>query len=100
MTDEDLKDLLEHQNVVLDVRAILQTKYGKNFFKYIFKNLLVGEVPPQGSDGNMLFELLGFIRAGNSIFKLASEADVKTTALILAEVEKGKQDELYQQDNQ
>jgi len=94
MSPDDLKERIEHRDAVLDVRALLATKSGKNFFKYIFRHFNVGDVPPMGVEGTMLHDMLGLWRAGNAIYKLAAEANVEMTAQILAQIEKEKYDEL------
>jgi hypothetical protein len=92
--EEEIKEALEHRNVLMDIRSVLETTQGKNFFKYLFKYLDVGELPPIGSEGSMLMDRLGFLRAGNSIFKLAAEADAKVAGVLLAELEKERYDRL------
>lgn len=93
--EEERKERAEHRDAVLDLRAVLETAHGQRFFKYLFKNLDVGELPEMGLEGNMLFEYLGFLRAGKSIFELMTEADVIVTARLIAEKEKDRNARLY-----
>ncbi len=89
------KDAIEHRDAKLNIAAVIVTKPGREFFKYLLKSLDVGEVPELGMEGAFLHDRLGFLRAGNSIFKLMAEANAKITGELLAEIEKEKQDELY-----
>ena len=96
MSDEH-KEAVEHRDALLDIAAILATSSGKRFFKYLFKELQVGELPAQGVEGNYLMDTLGFLRAGNAIFKLVAEADAGKAGEILAKIEREKYDELYKE---
>ena len=86
------REQVEHQNVLLAIGSILKQKEGLQLFSYLFKSLEVATVPDIGMEGNSLHELLGHMRAGNSIYKLACEADFEITAKILAEIERIKYD--------
>lgn len=97
MTQEEIKDAIEHRDVLLDIRAVIATNSGKRFIKYLFKTLGVGEVPDLGIEGNFLHDKLGYLRAGNSIFKLTAEANFELAGGLLAEIEKEKYTELYQE---
>ena len=92
--DKELRDQVEHQNVLLAIADILKTKSGLDLFKYLFKSLDVAQVPPVGMDGTELHEYLGHLRAGNSIYKLASEADYNITGTLTAQIERQKYDDL------
>lgn len=94
-TQEEISEAIEHRDVLLDVRAILATPSGKNFFKYLFKSLDVVELPEIGLEGNLLMERLGFLRAGNSIFKLVAEANAEMAATLLAQTEKDRYAKIY-----
>jgi hypothetical protein len=85
-------DKLEHEQVLSDIRLILGTQHGKRFFKYLFKHFGVSELPPAGLDENLLKDMMGFFRAGGSIFDLAAQADSINAGLILAEIQKEKYD--------
>lgn len=87
---------LEHRDAIMDIRAICKTDPGKRFLKYLIKNLDVNELPEPGVEGVMLAEHLGFLRAGNSVFKLICEADFKIAAELLAEKEKERYERLQQ----
>lgn len=88
--NEDMRERLEHRDVILAIRAIFATNSGPILFKYLFKHFDVAQLPEPGLESQMLYEYLGMLRAGNSIFKLASEADFETTGRLLAEIEKDK----------
>lgn len=90
-----LKAAIEHRDVLLAVRAVIATDHGKKLFKYLFKNFEVAEMAPMYLEGSDLHDLIGFRRAGTSIFKLASEADAGIAGAILAQIEKERQDEIY-----
>lgn len=96
LSPEDIREAIEHRDMLLDIRALLATSSGKNFFKYLFKHFQVGELPEMGLDGTMLADTLGFLRAGNSVFKLVAEADAEMAGKFLAENEKEKYDRLRQ----
>ena len=92
--DKELREQVEHQNVLLALGDILRTKSGQDLFKYLFKSLDVAQVPDVGMEGKELHEYLGHLRAGNSIYKLACEADYSIAATITAQIERQKYDEL------
>lgn len=92
--DKDMREQVEHQNVLLAIASILKTKEGLDLFKYLFKSLDVAQVPPVGMEGKDLHEYLGHLRAGNSIYKLASEADYEVTGKLTAQIERQKYDDL------
>lgn len=96
-SQEEVAEAIEHRDALLDIRAILATSSGRNFFKYLFKHLEVGELPQLGLEGSLLMDKLGFLRAGNSIFKLVAEADAQIAANILAMNEKERYAKLYSQ---
>lgn len=95
LSQEEISEAIEHRDCLLDVRAILATTSGRNFFKYLFKHLEVNELPEIGLEGNFLMDKLGFLRAGNSIFKLIAEADAQVAANLLAQNEKDRYAKLY-----
>jgi hypothetical protein len=97
---EDQKEAVEHRDALLDIRAILKTSSGKNFIKYLFKSLGSAEIPEIGLPSEMLMDKLGFLRAGNSVFKLVSEANAEEAGRILAIVEKERHATLYAQNIQ
>jgi hypothetical protein len=85
---KEIKENIEHRDVLLAIGAIIKTPEGIKLFSYLFKNLDVLELPLQGLEGNVLYEYLGFLRAGNSIYKLACEADFNIAASILSKLER------------
>lgn len=88
LNQEELNERLEHQKMLEDVRQLLLTKAGRGFVKYLFKNLDVGESVEFGLTGEILMDRLGFMRAGNSIFKIITEADADQACQILAQLER------------
>lgn len=95
MTQEELKEARDHQNVILALREILGNDSGKRFIKYLFKELCVADPIPKHLDENDLREYLGIHRAGNSIFKIVSEADHGIAGALLGIIEKERYDEIY-----
>lgn len=90
MTQDDVIEIVEHQNALLNVRAILKTAPGQNFFKYLFTYFNVTDFPDVGVEGPFLHDLLGKMRAGRSIWQLCAEADPMVAATLLAQIEKEK----------
>lgn len=88
--ERERREHLEHQDVLLAINSMIQTDNGKKLFSYLFKSLDVGEVPERGMVQEDLQDYLGFLRAGNSIYKLVCEADPNQAALIVAENERKK----------
>lgn len=88
---------LEHQDVLLAMRAVLNTNEGVKLFKYLFKHFEVASVPERGLSNDDLQEYLGFLRAGNSIFKLTSEACSEISSKILAELERKRHESICEQ---
>lgn len=97
LTQEEIKDRIEHRDMLLDIQAILVTKSGKNFFKYLFKYLDVSELPPLGLTGDMLMDKLGSLRAGNSVFKLVAEASPDIAGQLIAQNERDKNAQIYEE---
>lgn len=91
----ELRERIEHQNVLLALGVLLRQKEGVQLFNYLFKEFDVACVPEIGMEGQMLFEYLGFLRAGNAIYKLVCEADYSIAATILSKLEKDRYDRLY-----
>lgn len=95
MSQEEIKEAIEHRDVLMEIRAILATNSGKKFFKYLFKHLEVNELPPLGLEGSFLSDKLGYLRAGNSIFKLVAEANADIAGALLAQNEKDRYAQMY-----
>ena len=94
--EEERQEALEHRDVLLAIGSIIKTRPGQTLFKYLFKNLQIAELPDRTLDGNMLHDHLGFLRAGNSIYKLACEADAFEAAQLLSKIEREKYDKLIE----
>ena len=95
MTQEEHEEAIEHRDILLDVRAVLTTVSGRNFFKYLFKYFEVGELPPIGLPEEFIREKLGLLRAGQSVFELASEANAEMAGSLLAQKEKDRYAKKY-----
>ena len=80
----------EHEAMLSNLRSILKTTDGKLFAKYLMKHFGVGEYPQPGIEKDLLLEVMGFNRAGESIFSILSQADANTTGQLLAEIQREK----------
>ena len=96
LTDEERKEAQEHQEVLLAARAVIVTPQGKKLFKYFLKSFEVAQAIPRDLEPNQLHHFLGFHEAGTHFFKLLSEADSIIAGQLLTQVEKERQDEIYQ----
>jgi hypothetical protein len=81
---EDQKEALEHDQVLKDLREVISTDQGKSFIAYLFKSFGVGTLPEQGITGDLLMDHIGYLRAGEAIFQLVSEANAQVAGTILA----------------
>lgn len=90
LSDDILKELMEHQQVLQDVVSILATHPGERFIKYLFKYFEVAELPDLGLRDDLLIDKLGSLRPGRALFRLVSEADPRMAGILLAAVEKEK----------
>lgn len=79
---------VEERDALLSVAAVMKTKEGEKFFRYIFKSFEVLNLPPKEMKGEELIEYLGFLRAGESIYKLACQADFERTAVMMSKLER------------
>lgn len=89
------QEALEHRDVLLAIGVLLKQKEGLTLFSYLFKNLDVAELPDRTLTGEDLQEYLGFLRAGNSIYKLACEADADIAASLLSQLERKRYEHKY-----
>jgi len=92
-------DVLEHETMLLDLGHILSTTQGQNFIKYLFKHLGVGDLPDLNIPDKLRDDYLGFLRAGQSIFEIVSQADNIKAGLILAQIKKEQYDVYKKQDS-
>lgn len=90
VTDYEMQELMEHQQMLHDVVSILATHPGERFIKYLFKHFEVAELPDLGLREDLLFDKLGSLRPGRALFRLISEAEPRMAGIILATVEKEK----------
>lgn len=86
--DEENRAAMEHRDVLLATRSVLMSSSGKVLFRYFFKHFDVAQPIPMGFSDEQLREYIGLQRAGNSIFKIASEANFQLAGALLSEVEK------------
>lgn len=80
----------EFDTMISSLKLILNKPEGKVFIKFLFKHFAVAGVPPIGLDKDLLLDMLGFSRAGESIFSIAAQADPTITGILLAEIQKEK----------
>lgn len=95
LSPQELKERIEHRDALLDIQAVLATRSGKAFITYLFKSLDVGELPEQGLEGSILMENLGFLRAGNEVFKLVAEANAEVAGEIFGKIKKEHNEQIY-----
>lgn len=100
LSQEEVSERIEHRDALLNLRAILKSKEGRGFFKYMFKNYSPIDLPPEGVEGTFLHEKLGMKRAFNEFWRLASEADHVTSAQLLAEIEKDRYERLRRENSE
>lgn len=72
------------------LKNLLTQQDGQILLKYLFKHFGVGECPELGLKDDLLYDQIGFLRAGTSLFELSAQADPKATSLLLAEIHKEK----------
>lgn len=78
----------EYESVLLHIRAVCATISGREFIKYLFKNLDVGVIPDAGLPENILRDHLGIMRAGTSIFELISVVEPELAGNLLSQIQK------------
>ena len=86
------KEAIEQRDAQLNLKAILATDPGRNFIKFLLVNFDVGELPEKGIEGVELHETIGFLRAGQSIFQIVSQANRQIAGEILANIQGDKYD--------
>lgn len=90
--EKERQENVEHRDALLAIASIVKTKEGQKLFRYLFKNFEVANLPDRGLDEKDLHEYLGFLRAGNSIYKLVCEADADIAGNILSKLERERYD--------
>ena len=90
IAEEERKTRVKEETAILDVQAILSTKAGRSFIKYLFDSLGVGECPPEGLLEPYLREQLGLYRVGQSVFNLVSQANPEIAGQIFAQLQREK----------
>ena len=86
------EQLNEHEQMLQDLCTVLNTPPGQNFVKYLIKSFGVGELPGINIPDKLRDEYIGFLRAGQSVFEIVSQADTIKAGLILAQIQKEKYD--------
>lgn len=84
----------QRADAVEAVRAMLNFPPARLFIKELFRMGEVGETPDVGLPHEFLRAQIGRMSLGREIYKLVSEGDHQMAALILAEVEKERQNEM------
>lgn len=85
-------EIKEHASMLMDLSLVLSTPQGQSVFKYLLKSFGVGELPDINIPTNLRDEYIGFLRAGQSVFEIMSQADNIKSGLILAQIQKEKYD--------
>lgn len=83
---------IEHDMMLSNIKILIKQPTGRAFIKYLLKHFGVGELPPLNIDESFRQDMIGFLRAGESIFNICAQADSIETGLILAEIKKEKYD--------
>lgn len=91
--EKQRRENTEHRDVLLAIASIIQTKEGEKLFKYLFKSFEVAQLPDREMKGEELHEYLGFLRAGNSVYKLVCEAEANIAGSILSKLERERYDD-------
>jgi hypothetical protein len=86
--EKERQESIEHRDALLAIASVVKTKEGEKLFRYLFKNFEVANLPDRGLEDKDLYEYLGFLRAGNSIYKLVCEADAEIAGSILSKLER------------
>lgn len=92
---EDFREAQERRDVLLHLRSVLKTQSGQEVFKYLFKHFEVTKLPDVGLTDELLRDKLGFLRAGQIVFELASEADAVIASNLLAQNERLRYAQTY-----
>lgn len=95
--EKQRRENIEERDVLLAIAALIKTPEGKKLFRYLFKNLEVLNLPDKGMNEHILHEYLGFLRAGNSIYKLACRAASETASDIMAKIERERHEDEHEQ---
>ena len=85
-----MKERASHQAALQDIRAVLATKSGFNFVKYLLKSFDITLVPDIGAPEMFLRDQLGMLRVGNSIFAIIAQASPEIAGAIIGQIEKEK----------
>lgn len=83
-----LKEQAEYNHALTCIQSVIRTQVGRDFITYLLKSLDVNEYPTVGMTGDLLMDRMGFLRAGNSIFKLIAKATPDIAGQIIAQIEK------------
>ena len=90
---EVVSQISEHEHMLQDLSLILASAQGQNFIKYLMKHFGVAELPEINIPDKLRDEYIGFLRAGQALFEIVSQADNIKAGLILAQIQKDKYDD-------
>lgn len=85
---QSIKEQAEYNHALTCIQSVIKTQAGRDFITYLLKSLDVNEYPVVGMTGDLLMDRMGFLRAGNSIFKLIAKATPDIAGQIIAQIEK------------
>lgn len=86
--DEEVLERARHQDALLEINKILSTSSGQKFMKYLLQDLDYGEFPEIGLPENILHDRIGFLRAGQSVFKMIAQANPGIAGTLVGQIEK------------
>lgn len=84
------QEIHEHETMLIDLSHVMGTAQGRGVLKYLIKHFGVGDLPAPGLPEDIAKEYIGWLRAGQSIFEIAAQADSAKASMILAEIIKEK----------
>lgn len=87
---EEQRERALNQIALQDVKRVLSTDYGQRFLKYLLESLDFGKYPEPGLSEALLFERVGILRAGYTIFELIAAADAELAGYLVGQIEKGR----------
>ena len=100
MLSEEEREYILERDAIMNLGSVLKTQPGREFMKYLFRTMLVGDVPPAGLSGELLHDMLGAMRAGKTVYNLAAQADAEVVATLMAQNEKERYAQSMVQSNE
>ena len=92
MLDVSPNDAMKKRKALRNLLVLIRQPEGREFFKYLFEEFAIGDLPPVGVPESVLYHDIGFLKAGQTIFELVAQADAHLASLILAELKKEQYD--------